>query len=83
YFVGAVSGRHDIFPLPQLAALKKQLVGTKATEESRYLFDDSGRLAADEAKTAVPCPKQTSRTAVLLVLGQSNASNHAGQRYRS
>lgn len=83
YFVGAMSGRHDIFPWPQLAALKKQLVGVKATEESRYMFDGNGRLSADETKTAVACPKQTDRTAVLLVLGQSNASNHAGQRYRS
>lgn len=83
YFVGAMSGRHDIFPLPQLSALKKQLIGTKATEESRYMFDGNGRLSADETKTAVACPRQTNRTAVLLVLGQSNASNHAGQRYSS
>jgi hypothetical protein len=83
YFVGAISGRHNVFPWPQLSALKNQLSETRAAEESRYLFEGNGRLIADETKTAVACPKQTDRTAVLLVLGQSNASNHAGQRYRS
>ena len=83
YFVGGVSGRHDFFPWPQISTLKARLSGTKALEESRYTFESNGRLIADETKTAVPCPRQTNRTVVLLVLGQSNAANHAGQRYRS
>jgi hypothetical protein len=40
-------------------------------------------LIADEQKSAIACPKQTDRTAILLVLGQSNAANYAGQRYGS
>ncbi len=80
YFVGAMSYRHDIFPWPQLLALRGEL---RAAEASRYAFDGTGRLIADETKTATPCPQQTSRTAVLLILGQSNAANDAGQRYRS
>ncbi|MBS3647819.1 hypothetical protein KEU06_04140 [Pseudaminobacter sp. 19-2017] len=83
YLVGGIGGRHNFFPWPQLSALKKQVVGTEAVEASRYIFEDNGRLVADETKTAVDCPKQTKRTAVLLVLGQSNASNHTGQRNRS
>ena len=83
YFFGAMSARHDIFPWPQLVELRERFRGAKAAEESRYMFEPDGRLIADETKTAVSCPRQTDRTAVLLVLGQSNAANHAGQRYRS
>src|SRR5690242_18430670 len=83
YFVGGMTARHDMFPWPQLFAAKEQILGRKAAAASRYVFEDNGRLVADESKTAVACPSQTDRTAVLFVLGQSNASNHAGQRYRS
>lgn len=38
---------------------------------------------ADERKIPVACPQQTSRSAVLLVAGQSNAANHHGQRFSS
>ncbi|ANL73009.1 SGNH family esterase protein [Rhizobium phaseoli] len=82
YFVGGVSARHEIFPWPQLSALKKTVVGEKPAP-SRYTFDDKERLVGDESKAAVPCPRQTDRTAVLLLLGQSNAANDGGQRYRS
>ena len=34
-------------------------------------------------KTEVDCPKQTDKTLVLLIAGQSNTGNHAGQRYES
>jgi Carbohydrate esterase, sialic acid-specific acetylesterase len=55
----------------------------KALCGQSLLFADDGRLIADETKTAVACPKQSDKTAVLLALGQSNAANHGGQRYRS
>lgn len=83
YLFGALSARHEIVPWPQLLALRELIPRTKTVRESRYSFEDSGRLAADETKTAVACPPQTNQTAVLLILGQSNAANHAGQRYRS
>ncbi|ANL57267.1 sialate O-acetylesterase [Rhizobium phaseoli] len=83
YFVGGVSARHEIFPWPQLSALKKTVGGEKPAAPSRYTFDDKERLIGDESKTLVPCPVQTDRTAVLLILGQSNAANDGGQRYRS
>ncbi len=38
--------------------------------------DTLGRLTAWPGKTSVPCPAQTPGTAVILVLGQSNAGNH-------
>ncbi|MGR9220963.1 sialate O-acetylesterase (plasmid) [Rhizobium leguminosarum] len=83
YLLGGMSARHEIFPWPQLSALKKMVGGDKPAASSRYAFDDKERLIGDESKTLVTCPTQTDRTAVLLVLGQSNAANDGGQRHRS
>ncbi|ARO30728.1 SGNH family esterase protein [Rhizobium sp. NXC14] len=83
YLLGGTSARHEIFPWPQLSAAKKIVTGEQAAAPSRYTFDDKERLIADESKTAVTCPTQTDRTAVLLILGQSNAANYGGQRHRS
>ncbi|MGO8256590.1 hypothetical protein ACC792_37270, partial [Rhizobium ruizarguesonis] len=83
YFLGGMSARHEIFPWPQLSALRKMVGGEKAAAPSRYTFDAKERLIGDESKTLVTCPTQTDRTAVLLILGQSNAANDGGQRYRS
>ncbi|HUH76047.1 MAG TPA: sialate O-acetylesterase [Devosia sp.] len=83
YAFGGFSVRHGIFPMPQLIALREQVRAGEPQPESRYAFDSQDRLIADEQRPAVSCPPQTSRTAVLLVLGQSNAANYAGQRYRS
>ncbi|MBY5530523.1 sialate O-acetylesterase [Rhizobium leguminosarum] len=83
YLLGGMSARHEIFPWPQLSALKKMVGGEKPAAPSRYTFDDKGRLIGDESKTLVTCPTQTDRTAVLLILGQSNAANDGGQRHTS
>ncbi|ANL64812.1 SGNH family esterase protein [Rhizobium phaseoli] len=83
YVVGGMSARHEIFPWPQLSALKRTVEGEKPQPPSRYTFDDKERLIGDESKTPVTCPTQTDRTAVLLLLGQSNAANDGGQRHRS
>ncbi len=83
YVLGGMSAKHEIFPWPQLSSLKHDIVGTEPPPPSRYSFDDKHRLIADESKTSVSCPMQTDRTAVLLVLGQSNAANEGGQRHRS
>lgn len=82
FAIGGVSGRHDWLPWPQIHALKEKVAPTPPPE-SRYVVDKLDRLVADETKPAIACPAQTDRTAVLLVLGQSNAANHGGQRYRS
>lgn len=47
----------------------------------RYDFDK--RLASFPDKLPVACPAAGPRTAVLLIAGQSNAANSAGQKYRS
>ncbi len=83
YLAGGWSERHNIFPWPQMLALKHHFSEQEAPPESRYVFDSSGRLASDETKKSAACPPQSDRTAVLLVLGQSNAANHGGQQFRS
>jgi hypothetical protein len=80
YLLGLYSYRNDIFPIPTLRALKSH---SKAKPPDRYVMDQYGRLRSTDDKTAIDCPAQTDRTAVLLLLGQSNAGNHAGQRFRS
>jgi hypothetical protein len=84
YLFGAVSDRHGIFPVPQLISLREKVM----KPESRYalggyILDAQDRMIGDAEKPAVACPKQTDRTAVLLVLGQSNAANYGGQRFAS
>src|SRR5215212_3248123 len=80
YLFGGYSGRRDLFPFPVFQALKTRAA---SMPPDRYTFDQAGRLASDDQKKAVACPQQTDRTAVLLLMGQSNAGNHAGQRFRS
>src|SRR4051794_29705035 len=80
YFFGAYSGRHEMFPFSVYRALKTQAA---STPPDLYTADQVGRLTSADKKKAVGCPQQTDRTAVLLLLGQSNAGNHAGQRFRS
>lgn len=80
FLFGAYSARHNIFPFPALSVVKALII---APTPSRYAFDRAGRLVSDDQKSAVPCPAQTDRTAVLLLIGQSNAGNHGGQRFHS
>jgi Carbohydrate esterase, sialic acid-specific acetylesterase len=81
YLFGAYSARHQLFPFPLFQALKTR-VGSTAPDDL-YTFDQAGRLASGDQKKAVACPQQTDRTAVLLLIGQSNAGNHGGQRFQS
>ena len=46
-------------------------------------LDSAGRLMGYAGKTEAPCPKQTPRTAVLLIAGQSNAANSGAQRHQT
>ena len=50
-------------------------------ESPPLALDSAGRLLRYAGKIEVPCPKQTQRTAVLLIAGQSNAANNAAQRH--
>ena len=46
-------------------------------------FDTYGRLTGYPGKKAVACPAQDRKTAVLLLIGQSNTGNHAEQKHTS
>jgi len=83
YLFGAESERRGVSPLPQLISLRNKVFPPKARLENGYTLDAQDRLIGDADKPAVACPKQTDRTAVLLVLGQSNAANYGGQRFAS
>lgn len=77
---------NNYFPFSALRSLKATVISSVSKAQSprsRFGFDQNGRLALDDQKSAVPCPRQTERTAVLLILGQSNTGNHGGQRFRS
>jgi hypothetical protein len=52
-------------------------------ESPPLALDPAGRLLKYAGKIEVPCPKQTERTAVLLIAGQSNAANSAAQRHET
>ncbi|KAB0680372.1 sialate O-acetylesterase [Aureimonas leprariae] len=80
YLLGAYSGRYDAFPFPLLRAIGSTFTTKQPT---RFTFDKLDILVSDDQKRPTSCPRQTDRTAVLLVMGQSNAANHGGQRFRS
>jgi Carbohydrate esterase, sialic acid-specific acetylesterase len=50
-------------------------------ESPPLALDTAGRLLRYAGKTEVQCPKQTQRTAVLFIAGQSNAANNGAQRH--
>ena len=88
YLFGGYSASRNIFPFPILRAVKAYIVlppptVRKPDPPQRFSFDKTGRLTSDLQKTRVACPLQNDSMAVLLVIGQSNAGNHAGQRFRS
>lgn len=64
---------------PQLGEGEMRMAGP----QGRFGLDRFGRIVRDLAKQPAPCPRQTDRTAVILAMGQSNAANHAGQRFAS
>jgi Carbohydrate esterase, sialic acid-specific acetylesterase len=54
-----------------------------ARESPPLALDSAGRLLKYPGKTEVQCPKQSQRTAVLLIAGQSNAANSGAQRHET
>jgi Carbohydrate esterase, sialic acid-specific acetylesterase len=81
--VGAWAGVVRIWPvrysLQLIEGLPKPFVNEP--ESPPLALDSAGRLLRYAGKTEVQCPKQTRRTAVLLIAGQSNAANNAAQRH--
>jgi carbohydrate esterase-like sialic acid-specific acetylesterase len=81
--IGAWAGVVRIWPvrysLQLIDGLPKPFVNEP--ESLPLAVDSAGRLLRYAGKTEVACPKQTSRTAVLFIAGQSNAANSAAQRH--
>jgi hypothetical protein len=82
YLFGALSYSKGLWPIAELRAMKSQIGGDKRLPVGVQL-DELTRLIGFRDKREITCPVQTDRTAVLLVIGQSNAGNSSGQRYTS
>jgi hypothetical protein len=75
--IGLYAGVKRVWPVPQLRLLL-------ATEGQPLVRTDRfGRLLSYPGKIEITCPIQDEKTAVLLLVGQSNAGNHQGQRHQS
>src|SRR6516225_4567696 len=75
--IGLYAGVKQTWPVAQL----RRLVSQHANPP--IVTDRFGRLLSYPGKIEIPCPARDDRTAVLLVIGQSNAANYQGQRYQS
>ena len=77
FAIGLYVGATRVWPVPQLS----RLVATKA--QSLVRTDEFGRLLSYPGKIEITCPIQDKETAVLLLVGQSNAANYQGQLHQS
>lgn len=75
YGLGAYSYARGLWPVDVIREiLAPNLVGRQ---------DPLGRQITFPGKSTVPCPVQSSRTAVLLAIGQSNIGNHGAAFFTS
>ena len=83
FILGAWAGVVRIWPvrysLQLLDGLPRPFVS--APESRPFAANSAGRLTSYAGKIEIQCPKQTERTAVILIAGQSNAANNAAQRH--
>ena len=75
--IGIYAGVKQIWPVSQV----RRLVAARTSPAIQE--DQFGRLLSYPGKTEIACPGQDEMTAVLLVIGQSNAANYQGQRHQS
>jgi len=82
YLFGAFNYSHNLWPIELLRQIKDFRVAD-ATPKTVQLsqFDSLGRLTLYPEKIQVGCPVQTKDTGVLLIIGQSNAANHAQRKF--
>src|SRR5262245_56142745 len=86
FLFGGYSASRDLWPWPLMRQMR--LIVTPSTDphyDPPHLFtlDNIGRLTGKVGSELVTCPQQDERTAVILILGQSNAGNHSGQKTKS
>ena len=77
FATGLYAGVKHMWPLPVFYRLLGNLTNPSIQK------DQFGRLLSYPGKSEIACPLQDETTAVLLVMGQSNAANSQGQRYKS
>jgi hypothetical protein len=78
---GAYSYAFNKWPATQFQSLKPATI--QSSKATGIEFDAYSRLVAYPGKTEIACPAQTERSAIILVIGQSNAANSGGQRFAS
>ena len=84
YVAGATNGAPSARLVEELRKLAKHaLAGWEKTAADSPSAASVNRLTNFPGKKEISCPEQDPKTAVLLLLGQSNAGNHAGQRFSS
>ena len=87
YLLGGWAHREKLWPfgrgLLDAAPAADAISGEAANPAVGPLFAEFGRLSHHPSKRAVDCPRQTDRTMVALVFGQSNSANHGGERHQS
>lgn len=77
YLLGAYSFAHAIWPTNVLNTKHNANVA-KALSRN---FDELGAYSNLKGKIEVDCPAQSSSSAVILVLGQSNSANHSERKF--
>ena len=77
YIGGVLSYAHNHWPIYLVLDALEEV---HPAPGGQVLTDSFGRLSAYPGKHSVVCPPQDERTAVILLIGQSNAANEAGQR---
>jgi Carbohydrate esterase, sialic acid-specific acetylesterase len=79
YWFGAYGYATQRWPATEFKSLRFALL--QSLRSAGIDFDSTARLIAYPGKTTIACPEQTNRTAVFLIIGQSNAANSGGQRF--
>lgn len=80
---GAWLESSDIGPMPALRAIKRVVLPPSEPAAGAAAVDGFDRLVFFPGKVETACPRHSTGTEVLLLVGQSNAANHAGQRHDS
>jgi hypothetical protein len=81
YWFGAYGYANSRWPATEFTSLRFALL--QSLRGYGIDYDSYARLIAYPDKIPTACPPQTDRTAVFLLIGQSNAANSGGQRFQS
>ncbi|MBV8850133.1 MAG: hypothetical protein JOZ16_11180 [Methylobacteriaceae bacterium] len=81
YWLGAYGYAYSRWPAREFKSLRYAML--HAMRGIGIDYDAYSRLVAYPGKRSTECPSQSDRTAVILIIGQSNAANSGGQRFES